>query len=367
MMARRNLTVMRSCVLALVCLLVATPGWSKVLLRWTEPSIPSPATMGINEVLVAWDADALIRNARKQGYRVYAEVSVGKAAEITQGTKKSNLAGIVLNPGSSKPGQIDEDLRQLRSAYPSISVLVLNPKAKQPQMKGQLVIKTDGVLHVTSPTAQPWIDSNLALMRLDQAFRPAQTSLYEFQWDLSDSQQQEYGPSTEDYELAVAEAGAFHANLILSLHRRLQSDLSRNAPAALAVLKNIKRDAMFYSQATKTSGDSEANVGVVTDTDQKAYEPINLLARHNIPFAVLKASGLKPQSLDAFNLLIVFAVPDEPTTKAIADFASKGGIVVLVGGTPASYPWQGSYYRTPRAGDRPRNLCPGHTPPDGYG
>ena len=323
----------------MVCLLAATPGWSKVLLRWTQSSIPAAATMGIKELVVSWDAEALIRNARRQGYRVYAEVPVGKAADMTRSTKKSNLAGIVLNPGDSQPGQIDEGLQQLRSAYPALPVLVLNSKAKQPQMKGQLVIKKDGVLQVTSPTAQPWIDSNLALVRLDQAFRPAQTYLYEFQWDLEDSLQQEYGPDAADYSRAVAEAGAFHADLILNLHPGLQTDLSRNAPAAWAVLKEIKHHFAFSPQGGKKVGEPEANVGVITDAYQKAYEPINLLARHNIPFAVLKASGLKPQSLDAFNLLIVFAVPDEPITKAIADFASKGGIVVLVG-APASYPWQ---------------------------
>ena len=156
---------------------------------------------------------------------------------------------------------------------------------------------------------------------------------------MSDSLQQEYGPNTADYSLAVAEAGAFHADLILNLHPSLQTDLSRNAPAAWAVLKQIKRYLRFLSGRGRKVGEPEANVGVITDAYQKAYEPINLFGRHNIPFAVLKASDLKPQSLDAFDLLIVFAVPDEPITTAIADFASKGGIVVLVG-APGSYPWQ---------------------------
>lgn len=338
MISREKLVLMRSCVLTLICLL-ATPGWGRVLLRWTEPSIPPATTVGIGEVVVSWDAEALIRNARKQGYRVYAEVPVGKVGEITQGTKKINLAGIILNPGNSKPDQIDEDLRQLHSAYPSLLVLVLNPKAQQPQMKGQLVIKNEGVLQVTSPTAQPWIDSNLALVRLDEAFRPAQASLYEFQWDLSDSQLQEYGPSTEDYELAVAEAGAFHADLILSLHPRLQADISRSVPAAVTVLKKIEDYLMFYSQARKTSDDSEVNVGVITDSFQEAYESVNLLGRHNISYTVLRASELKSQRLDGFSLVLVFAVPDEAAVAAITSFASSGGIVVLVG-VPGSYPWQ---------------------------
>ncbi len=201
MMASGNLLFVRRRILTLVCLLAATPGWSKVLLRWTQSSLPAAATMGIKELVVSWDAEALIRNARRHGYHVYAEVPAGTAAEMTRTTKKNNLAGIILNPGDSQPGQIEEDLRQLRSAYPALPVLVLNPKAKQPQMKGQLVIKRDGVLQVTSPTAQPWIDSNLALVRLGQAFRPAQTSLYEFHWDLEDSLQQEYGPNKADYSL----------------------------------------------------------------------------------------------------------------------------------------------------------------------
>jgi hypothetical protein len=341
MMTSGNLIFMfmRKRVLTLVCLLAATPGWSRVLLRWTQSSLPAATTMGIKELVVSWDAEALIKKALRQGYRVYAEVPVGKASEMTRSAGKNDLAGVVLNPGSSQPGQIDEDLRRLRSAYPALAVLVLSPKAKQPQMKGQLVIKRDGILQVTSPTAQPWIDSNLALVRLDHSFRPEQTSLYEFQWDLSDSLQQEYGPSTADYSLAVAETGAFHADLILNLHPKLQTDLSRNAPAAWAVLKEIKRYLAFSSQSGKNVSEPEANVGVITDTYQKAYEPINLLGRHNIPFAVLKASDLKSGSLDAFNLLVVFAVPDEPTTAAIADFASKGGIVVLVG-AQGSYPWQ---------------------------
>lgn len=335
----RILLCMRKRALILLCLVAATPGWGKVILRWQQSSIPPAATMEINDVVVSWDAEGLIRNARRQGYRVYAEVQVGKAADMTRGAKRSNLAGIVLNPGNSQPGQIEDDLRQLRVAYPALPVLVLSAKGKQPQMKGQLVVKNNGVLYVTSPTAQPWIDSNLALVRLDQVFRPAQTSLYEFQWDLADSVQQEYGPGAADYSLAVAEAGAFHADLVLNLHPRLQTDLSRNAPAAWASFKEVKRYLAFSSQGSKNTGDPEANVGVITDTYQKAYEPINLLGRHNIPFAVLRASELKPQSLDAFNLVIVFAVPDEPVIAAITDFASRGGIVVLVG-APGSYPWQ---------------------------
>ncbi|MGH9504701.1 MAG: hypothetical protein ACRD20_17755 [Terriglobales bacterium] len=329
---------MRKWLLTLVCLLASTPGWGRVLLRWNQPSIPAAATLGFKDVVVSWDAEALIRNARTQGYRVYAEVPAGKAAGMARSAGRSDLAGIVLNPGDSQPGQVAEDLTQLRAAFPGVSVLVLDPKAKQPQMKGQLVVKRDGILQVTSPTAQPWIDSNLALIRLDQAFRPAQTPLYEFAWDLSDPQQQETGPSPGDYALAVAEAGAFRADLILDLYPSLLDGLSRHDPAARTVLNQIKRYLAFIS-GDKNAGAPEANVGVITDSYQKAYEPLNLFARHNIPFAVLRPSDLKPESLERFALVVLFATPDEPTTTAIADFASKGGTVVVVA-AHGTYSWQ---------------------------
>ena len=248
MMAKRFARFARKWLLTLLCLLAATPGWCRVLLRWTQPSIPPAASIGIREVVISWDAESLVKAARGQGYRVYAEVPVGKAAEIIRSAGKSNLAGIVINAGNSKADQTDGDLRQLRSAFPSLPVLVLNARGKQPEMKGQLVIKRDGVLQVTSPTAQPWIDSNLALVRLDRTFRPQQTPLYEFQWDQSDSMQQEYGPSAADYSLALAEAGAFHADLVLSLHPGLQTDLAKKVPAAWAVLNEIGAPRPFIRQ-----------------------------------------------------------------------------------------------------------------------
>jgi hypothetical protein len=339
MMAHANFMFMRKRILTLLCLLAVTPARGRVLLRWSSPSLPAPAMMGVRDLVVSWNDAALIRNARRQGYRVYAEVPAAKAADIGPSLAKSGVAGIVLNPVDSQAAQIDDALGQLRSAYPSLPLLLLNPKAKQPQMKGQMVIKRDGILQVTSPTAQPWVDSNLALVRLDHAFRPAQIPLYEFQWDLPDSQQQENGPAPADYALAVAETGAFHADLILDLDPTLQNDLSHNRPAAVAAFSRIKRYLAFVSRGEKYAAEPEANVGVITDSYQKSYEPINLLARHNIPFAVLKASDLKPQSLDRFDLVVVFATMDDSAMKALADFASKGGVVVVVD-AHGPYPWQ---------------------------
>jgi hypothetical protein len=331
-------TIVRNLILTWMCVLAATPGWGRVLLRWTQTAIPPAAKIGLKDVVISWDAPELIKTAHDQGYMVYAEVPLGKAADLAH-SAKSNLAGIVVDPQDTRAAQLDDELRRLKTDNPGFSVLFLDHRAKQPQMKGQLVIKRDGVLQVTSPTAQPWIDSNLALVRIDKAFRPSETPMYEFKWELSDSVQQEHGPDPADYALAVAEVGAFHGDLLLDLDPTLQAGLLKNDPKAWAVLEQISRYSSFSAGEEKNLREPEANVGVITDSYQKAYESTNLLARHNIPFAVLNAADLKPHSLEAFEVIVVFANPDPAIAAAIVDFASKGGVAVVVG-AHGSFPWQ---------------------------
>jgi hypothetical protein len=79
---------------------------------------------------------------------------------------------------------------------------------------------------VSSPTSQPWLDGNLALIRFARVFDTSQEPLYSFAWDLSDPLVQLHGLKAEDYSLAIAEAGAFHADLILDLHEKLQAGLA---------------------------------------------------------------------------------------------------------------------------------------------
>ena len=249
--------VLNAVLTLLVCLLAAPASSGKVILRWTQSSIPAAKAMGFAEIVVPWDSETLIRNAARQGYRVYVEIPAGKTAGAARGTGRSNLAGVILNPGDAQPGQVDDELRQLRSIYAGLPVLVLDARAKQPQMKGQLVIKKDGILQVTSPTAQP---SDRFQSRpgqtVDRVFLPSQTPLYEFQWDSSDTTQPGQGPSAADYALAVAEAGALHADFVLNLDTSLQNKLSDKDPAAWAVLNEIRHYLAFSAWPDKNAGEA---------------------------------------------------------------------------------------------------------------
>src|SRR5438477_854321 len=321
--------------------LFAVPVWSKVFVRWTQPVPPPAKRLGVNEIVIPWNAAApsSVQSAAERGYRAYAEVAMSEASSVAKAAARSGLAGIIVNPGDAHPDQIDQSLRKLRSAYPKLIFLVVNPNGKQPQVRGTLIVKRNGVLEATSPTAQPWLDTNLALVRLEQAFRPAQVPLYSFAWDLTDALQQQHGPDAPDYALAVAEAGAFDADLVLSLHERLETGLAQNNPSAWALWDQVKPYLRFFSQHPKRHLGSEASVAVVAEDNTASYEPINLLARHNIGLRVVRPADLSPRSLEAVDVVVVFSAFDKQKAEILTDFAKKGGVTVLVD-SHGSYPWQ---------------------------
>lgn len=308
-----------------------------MFLRWTYSDVPPAKTLGINDVVISWNdgARSLLESARRQGYRVYFEATPQQASAAAEAGKNS-AAGLLLKVTPSE--QTEATLQNLRSLYPKLTFLVLDPAGKQPQMRGTLVLNKNGILEVSSPTAQPWLDANLALVRIEQALRPDQIPLYSFEWELNDSLQKLQGPNVEDYLLAITEAGAFHADLVLNLHESLQKALSQNDADAMNAWKQMQRYLEFYSRKIDPSVDPAANIGVLAGDYKKSYEPINLLARHNIPFRILRPTELTPDHLRQFDMLVVLGSATQ-NIKSITDFASRGGIAILVD-LPGSYPWQ---------------------------
>jgi hypothetical protein len=328
-------------ILVWVFILVATPAWSDVFLHWTSAALPPAKELGLNEVVFSWN-DSLssqVKAARRLGYRVYVEVPLHRATSTAE-TWATGLEGIILIARQSETEELEKSLPKLRLDYPNLRFLVLNPDGKLPQMRGSLIIKRGSVLEVSSPTSQPWIDTNLALVRIERRSHPGQVPLYTFSWGgLSDSGQQPLAPTAEDYLLAVAEAGAFQADLILELDERLQKALSEHDPEAWTLWNHVRPYARFSSHEGEQGLDAAANVAVVVDILNTSDEPMNLLARHNIPFKVLKPVDLKSADLEGFDILVVFAKPDREACERIAEVATRGKTVVLVD-AHGSYPWQ---------------------------
>jgi len=336
----------RKTVFLLLWVLTSTSAWSRVFIRWTYPDVPPAKTLGLNDLVISWNGDAasFLESSRKQGYHVYLEVTPQQASAAAE-AGKNIAAGVLLRVSPSEQIDVDATLQTLRSLYPKLTFLVLH-LGKQPQMRGTLVLNKNGVLEVSSPTAQPWLDTNLALVKIEQALHPRQVPLYSFEWELTDSLQKVQGPHVEDYLLAVAEAAAFHADLVLSLHDNLQKALAQNDADGMHLWKQMQDYLEFYSRS-KEPVEPAGNVGVLAGDYKKSYEPINLLARHNIPFRILRPTDLAADRLKEFDMLVVLASPPQ-NIKSITDFVARGGTAILVD-LPGPYPWQSS--RRVQSGD----------------
>ncbi len=313
--------------------------WSTVFIEWSNATVPSANSLGVADIVVSWKGEnsaALMAIARKSGYRVYVETLLEQATKTARACAKTGCAGVILNVPDAETSELESTLARLKSAYPKLNVLVLNPSGKQPDMRGSLIIKRDSILEVSSPTAQPWIDTNLALIKVEQRSRPSQVPLYAFPWD---AEGQPGGPSAADYSLAIAEAAASHADLVLKLDERLQRALNNHDSEAWAVWNQVRSMIRFSVNRSKGDWDSAANVAVALDRLDANDEVLNLLSRHNIPFRVFLAEDLKKEVLKGFDLLITFLKPDKEIDERITNFASRGMTVVIVD-AHNHHPWQ---------------------------
>ncbi|MCL5670528.1 MAG: hypothetical protein M1423_04415, partial [Acidobacteria bacterium] len=254
--------------------------------------------------------------------------------------RSERSGGVIVEGGSGAPVQAStqELVESLRHAHQKLSVLELDSGGKQPQIRGSMVIERHGVLVATSPTQKPWIDSNVALARFVAAFQPGQAPLFSFSWELDDPVARQEGPRLEDYSLAVAEADAMHADVILPVFPRLQEALAEGNKTAWREWDRVKDYLRFYSKQPGQAAEPWADIGVVAENYGDAYEAMNLLARHNIPFDVLRPGEVTAQRLSHLQMVIMFSRPAEQTARELQAFSSKGGTVVFVN-LHGPFPW----------------------------
>ena len=321
-------------------ILFSTAAWSSVFVRWTESGLPPAGDLGISDLVVSSDraSSSFVKAAHNQGYRVYAEVPLQQADSAAENAAANGLAGLVLDVADSDRAATDSKLERLRPAYPKLRFLELNSNGKRPQMRGTLVVKRNSVLEVSSPTAQPWIDTNLALIKVQQRSRPGQSPLYSVSWNGSDPGEQPQTITPADYSLAVAEACAFHADLVLEPEKQVQKALGERDPQAAAFWKQVRSYIDFCAHAGEAGLEAAANVAVMVDDLDPTDEVMNLFARHNIPFKVLLPTDLKTEDIEHFDMVVVIAKPDQAIVERIKDLAAHGKTIVVVDAHGA-LPW----------------------------
>ena len=340
-MRLRSCACLFSAIAWLIAWFSVAPAAGKVLLRVAAGPLPSAKAMGVSEMVLRWpvrDAASLAK-LRAIGFRVFLEAGSNDLAAAAIAAERANLAGVIIDPAGSDTAANNEAFRSIKAAHPKLLFRFLISGGKQPQMRGRLVVNHNGILYVSSPSSQPWLDTNLAAVRLAETFHPDEVPvLYDFHWDLSDAVHKELGPNAGEYALAISEAAAIRADVIVDVPESLQKALVAKQPAAWALWNQVKQYIAFSSAFAADGMRPIANMGIVTCDGQTNYEAINLLARHNLPFETVRPQDLNAERSNRWNALVVFCTPGNPEINFFNDFANRGGIVVMVN-QRGDYPW----------------------------
>jgi len=317
------------------------PAAGNVLLRVAPGPLPPAKAIGVSDIVLRWPASetADLTKLRALGFHLFLEAGSSDLAAASAAAERADAAGVIFDHSGSDSAAEGELFRSSKMAHPKLLFRFLISGGKQPQMRGRLVVDRDGILQVSSPSSQPWLDTNLALTRLAETFHPdALPVLYDFQWDLADSLHKQLGPSVDEYALAIAEAEAIRADVILDFPEPLQTALAADQADAWALWNQVKRYIAFSSRVSSERIQSIANMGVVTCDDQMNYEAVNLLARHNLAFQTVRPQDLSAERLNAWNAVVVFCSLRSAEIDLLNVFVKRGAIVVLVN-QRGEYPW----------------------------
>lgn len=333
-----------ACLLSIIIWLDVAPAAGKVFLRITAGPLPPAGALGVSEVVLRWpvrDA-AVLAKLRALGFRVFLEAGSNDLAAAATAAERANLAGVIANNAGPDASTNKETLLPTKAKHPELVFRSLTPGGKQPQMRGRLVVDHNGILQVSSPSSQPWLDTNIAVVRLTQTAHTDEAPvLYDFHWDLSDAIRKEQGPSAGEYALAISEAQMVRADVVVDVPELLQKALAADEPAAWALWNKVKQYIAFSSATAADGARPIANMGIVTCDNQANFEAVNLLARHNLPFETVRSQDLNAERLKPWNALVIFCAPQNQENGVLNDFAKRGGIVVLVN-QRGDYPWHSS-------------------------
>jgi len=317
------------------------PAAAKAFFRIAPSRLPAADKTAIEELVLAWPLkdSSILSEFRSQGYHVWLQCDAKDVAPAVQLAERSTLRGlIVTNAAESKqfPGQ---ELGSYAATHKNLAFRVLLSGGKQPQMRGRLVVERDGILQVSSPSTQPWLDTNLAVVRLGQSYPDSAFPLmYDFHWTPPETPTGTSYPDVEDYALAIAESDAIRSDVVIDLPASLQRALVAGEAEAWSLWSKVVPYLDFSSHAPMANVRPLAGVGVVVSDRRASYEAVNLMARHNLAFEAVRSSGLTAERLAYWNTVVVFCPLPAEAVAALRGFAAKGGIVLFVN-PHQKFPW----------------------------
>jgi hypothetical protein len=317
------------------------------LAHWYEPATLSLLEdSSANCLLVTWSApaEAAVEAEQQQIVKVYAEAAhkrglavlglvyaAGDASKIAAEAARAALDGLVLE-GEFAP----EFPAALHKAAGSMLVVEIAKDAAVWRWKPAPIVAVAGVAPSArnlsemgirgAPSSQPWIKSNIWLVRsfsLDSPSRPV--------WISSQLE----NASTVDYGRAVADAAAGGGRWIVSLDDALRAKLRARDASALQAWRRLSSYLKFAeSRAAWRALAAYGNVGIVLDaasTNQGlADEYLNLAARRQVPYRLVVRSGLNAAAVAKFRALVAIELdpPSAAERQLLQDFAENGGLVI---------------------------------------
>lgn len=179
-----------------------------------------------------------------------------------------------------------------------------------------------------TPSSEPWIDSNMWLVRSFQA-----SAAHPMVW-------LDYVPTSgapaEAYTRAVADAGIAGGRWMVAPDDVLRAGLYQKQPASLEVWRRIASDLKFYEDHAEWREFTPAGLlGVVLDNaasdPDMADEYRNLVARRQVPYRLIERSRMSADSLRglAAVLAVDLASPTPAEKKLLGGFAEAGGLLVV--------------------------------------
>lgn len=319
----------------------------EALAHWYEPATlslleDSPA----NCLLVTWSApaDAAVEAEQQQLVKTYTEAAhkrgltvlglvyaEGDASKIAADAAQAALDGLVLEgkfapefslslhqaAGSKLVIEIAKDAASLR--WKPVPIVALAGVAPSGRNLSEMGIRS-------TPSSQPWIESNVWLVRSFAFVSPSRAVWIGRQLE---------NASAIDYARAVADAAAAGGHWIVSLDDALRAKLLGRDSSALEVWHRLSKYLRFAeSHSAWRTLAPYGNVGIVLDTTSTkpdaTDEYLQLATRRQVPYQLVERSGLNADSVAKFRALVVTELdpPSAGERKLLQDFTNNGGVLI---------------------------------------
>ena len=300
-----------------------------------DPTIPSLDLLRgttINCLLVTWSgpgdasvvreqqrlAGGFAKEAHDRSFAVLGLLRAGSdPVEAVGAAVSAHLDGVALEPDFADFGR----LSQAAEHAAELLVIPLQAGGGAPGIR----MLSDSGAAVATPTSEPWIDSNLWLVR---ALRAKGQSPAWLGFALEN-------PSVDNYVRAIADSAAAGGQWVVAPDGSLLSGLANKRSEALAKWHGITEALGFFAQHRAWRQFSATGpVGVVRDPTTRypdiAEENLNLIARRRIPYRTMERASLCAAELEGLKALLATEIsnPSESEQSLLKTFVERGGLLV---------------------------------------